>query len=84
MTITTEWRDATMEGVDVGVRIKKERPNIEEGTPIGGILAEMYDFIEILSILRALKDNSETAFNKAMDSFIQEELAETGEESDDE
>lgn len=30
MTITTEWRNSSIEGVDVGVRIKKERPNIEE------------------------------------------------------
>ena len=86
MTITTEWKDATMEGVNIGVRIKRERPaKIEDGTDfIGNMLADIYDTMEITSILRALKDSNEKAFNMAMESFIEEELAEEKKETEDE
>lgn len=76
MTITTEWKDVTTEGVSIGVRIKKDRPKKGEDDTgiIDNILADLYDTMEIASILRALKDSNEEAFNMAMECFIEEEL----------
>lgn len=76
MKIITEWNDITTEGVNIGVRIKKERPEkSEDGTDfIGDIIADVHDTMEIVSILKALKDFNENAFNKAMECFIEEEL----------
>lgn len=77
MKITTEWKDINTMGVNIGVRITKERPEkAEDGTdPIGDIIADVYDTMEIVSILKALKESNEKAFNKAMERFIEEELA---------
>ena len=76
MKITTEWNDVTTEGVNIGVRIHRERPEkSEDGTdPIGDLIADVYDTMEIVSILKALKDSNVKAFNKAMEHFITEEL----------
>lgn len=76
MTITTEWHDITTEGVNIGVHIKRERPEkAEDGTdPLGDIIADVYDTLEIVSILNALKDSNKRAFNKAMERFIEEDL----------
>lgn len=76
MTITTEWKDMTTEGVNIGVHIQRERPDkSEDGTdPIGDLIADVYDTMEIVSILNALKDSNKSAFNKAMEHFIEEEL----------
>lgn len=86
MKITTVWNDVTTKGVNIGVRITRERPEkAEDGTdPIGDMIADVYDTMEIVSILKAIKESNENAFNKAMERFIEEELAEAGEESDDE
>lgn len=82
MTITTEWNDITTEGVRIGVSIKKsQHQKIEEGYEF---LADLYDTMEIASILRALKDCNEKAFNMAMERFIEEELAEAEEGEDNE
>ena len=76
MKITTEWKDVTTEGVNIGVRITRERPEkAEDGTdPVGDIIADVYDTMEIFGILKALKESNEKAFNEAMERFIEEEL----------
>lgn len=76
MTITTKLEDVTTEGAKIGVHIKKERLKKAEGIPdmIENIVGDLYDTMEIVSILRALKDYNEGAFNLAMEHFIEEEL----------
>jgi hypothetical protein len=77
MTITTELCGVTKKGTNIGVRIKRERPERPEGIPeiLDNIVGDLYETMEIVSILKALKDSNEKAFNIAMEHFIEEELS---------
>lgn len=77
MTIKTELCDVTEKGANIGVHIKKERPEKLEGIPdiLDNIFGDLYETMEIVSILTALKDSNEKAFNAAMEHFIEEELS---------
>ena len=76
MTITTKLEDVTTEGTKIGVHIHRERPERPEGIPeiLDNIVGDLYESMEIISILRALKESNEIAFNSAMEHFIEEEL----------
>lgn len=76
MTITTKLEDVTTEGAKIGVHIKKKQLEKPEGIPemLDCIVSDLYETMEIVSILRALKDYNEKAFNMAMEHFIEEEL----------
>lgn len=77
MTIKTELCGVTEKGANIGVRIKKERPEKLEGIPeiLDNVFSDLYETMEIVSILKALKDSNEKAFNVAMEHFIEEELS---------
>lgn len=77
MTITTNLEDVTTTGAKIGVHIHRERPEKAEGIPeiLDNIVGDLYETMEIVSILRALKDCNEKAFNTAMEHFIEEELS---------
>lgn len=51
-----------------GVHIERNSPDIP-------VLTDVYEAIEIASILRALRDCNKMAFNAAMEKFIEEELS---------
>lgn len=86
MTITTKLEDITTKGVNIGVHIHKEKPHKVEGIPeaLGDMFADVYESMEIRSILKALKDENEMAFNHAMEVFIEGELTEAEEDEDNE
>lgn len=86
MTITTKLEDVTIKGAKIGVHIKTERPKRAEDVPeiVSNVVDDLYHTMEIVSILRALKDYNEIAFNSAMEHFIEEEIAEAREEAEDE
>lgn len=86
MTITTKLEDITTKGVNIGVHIHEEKPHKVEGIPdsLGDMFADIYESMEILSILKALKDKNEIAFSHAMEIFIEGELTEAEEDEDNE
>lgn len=51
-----------------GVHIERNSPDIP-------VLSDLYESIEIASILRALRDCNKMAFNVAMEKFVEEELS---------
>lgn len=77
MTITTKLEDVTTKGAKIGVHIKTERPKRAEDVPemLSNVVDDLYHTMEIVSILRALKDYNEKAFSMAMEHFIEEELS---------
>ena len=77
MTITTKLEDVTTTGARIGVHIKKEKPKKNEDIPetLNNVVDDLYSAMEIISILRALKDYNEMSFNIAMEHFIEEELS---------
>ena len=49
--------------------------HIEHTAPDVPILSDLYEAIEIASILRGLRDCNKIAFNAAMEKFVEEELS---------
>ena len=86
MRITTKLKGVTREGVKIHVNIHKEQPEKVEGIPdiLDEVFNDVYMTMEIVGILNALKDCNENAFNKAMERFIEEELAQAEEDNDNE
>ncbi len=86
MIITTTLDEVNRERAQIGVSIKGERRKIKDGAPdlLNDIVGDMFETMEISSILKALKDYNESAFNMAMEHFIEKELAEAEKESEDE
>lgn len=76
MIIETELNDVTETGANIGVHIKRERPEKAEDIPeiLNNIFGDVYETMEMVSILKALKDCNEMAFKCAMEHFIEEEL----------
>lgn len=76
MKITTKIEEVNGSMMKVGVHIEKEkRPQLEELPEIlNNIMDDLIETMEISSILRALKESNEKAFNVAMEHFIEEEL----------
>lgn len=71
MTITCKPESMTEEGVSLGVKISvnKEIKNLSDAVKV------TYEAMEILSILRCIKDYNSDAFHIAMEHFIEEELS---------
>lgn len=76
MTITTNLEDVTTKGTKIGVHIQRAKFETPEDMPevLDNIVSDLYETMEIVSILKALKDCNEKAFNTAMEHFIEEEL----------
>ena len=83
MKIWTELESMKNSGeTKIGAHIesrKRDSDNIIDHV-LDGAMATM----EIIGILRALKEYDKIAFNVAMENFIEEELAEAEEDEDDE
>ena len=77
MKITTKIEEVDGIMTKLGVHIEKEkRPQIEEFPEmLNNIMDDLIETMEISSILRALKESNEKAFNVAMEHFIEEELS---------
>jgi hypothetical protein len=77
MKIETILEDVTTKGAKIGVHIHKAKLEKPEDMPeiLVNIVGDLYDTMEIISILKALKDYNEKAFNMAMEHFIEEELS---------
>lgn len=86
MRIETEIHDVTEAGVNIGVHIHKEQLGKVKDIPeeLNVIFRDIYETMEIVSILKSLKDNNEVAFSHAMDIFNEEELSEVKEDEDNE
>lgn len=76
MRITTKIEEIEGSRTKVGVHIEKEkRPQLEELPEFfNNFMDDLIETMEISSILRALKESNEKAFNVAMEHFIEEEL----------
>lgn len=69
MKIETRIEDVRKEGASISVKIRPDNMDSIPDILQGGFIA-----MNIVSILRALKDYNEKAFNIAMENFIEEEL----------
>lgn len=70
MTITCKPESMTEEGVSLGVKISVNKEIKTLSEPI----KDTYEAMEILSILRYIKEYNIDAFHIAMEHFIEEEL----------
>lgn len=86
MIIETNLCDVTDKGANIGVTIHKAKSKKLNELPetLNNLFDGVYMSMEIVSILRALKEYNEGAFNHAMDIFVTEELAEAEEDEDSE
>lgn len=77
MKIWTEIEEVDGTQTKVGVHIERtERPKLKDIPDfMNFIMSDLIDTMEISSILKALHESNEKAFNVAMEHFIEEELS---------